>query len=202
MRIAFGSDHRGGKIAYAILTGVLFPDNGTELKSLETLGAVHYNSGSPVLVGAVLISTSESADTSSFNTQIENILPDIKDSIKGVENTVFQHQVDYPDVAEAVAEKVSSGQADFGILVCSTGIGMCIVANKFRGIRAATCSNVQTSELSRRHNNANVLCVPGEIVGAPVAVAMVKKWLETKYDGGRHQDRLNKIDLIENETGL
>lgn len=202
MRIAFGSDHRGGKIAYAILTGVLFPENGTELKSLETLGAVHSGGGSPALVGAILINTNESADISSFDAQIEDILPNLKASIKGADDTALLHQVDYPDVAEAVAEKVSSGQADFGVLVCATGIGMCIVANKFHGIRAATCSNVQTAELSRRHNNANVLCVPGEIVGAPVAVAMVKKWLETEYDGGRHQERLNKIALIEKETGL
>ncbi len=196
MRIAFGSDHRGGKIAYAILTGVLFPENGTELKALEGLDAFHLNGGGPALVGALLINTNGADD------KILDILPNLKDSVKGNDDTALLHQVDYPDIASAVAEKVSSGQADVGILVCATGIGMCIVANKFRGIRAATCSNVQTCELSRRHNNANILCVPGEIVGAPVAVAMVKKWLETEYDGGRHQERLNKIALIEKETGL
>lgn len=199
MRIAFGSDHRGGKIAYAVLTSVLFPENGSELKSLESLSAFHISAGSPSIVGAVLV---EPPDTSSPSGQIKDILPYLEDTVKGADGTPFLHQVDYPDIAESVAEKVSSGEADFGILVCATGIGMCIVANKFKGIRAAACSNVQTCELSRRHNNANILCVPGEIVGAPVAVEMVKKWLETKYDGGRHQERLSKIALIEKETGL
>ncbi len=199
MRIAFGSDHRGGKIAYAVLTSVLFPENGTELTALENLNAVHLNAGSPSIVGAVLVVPPA---PSSPRGQIKDLIPHIKDSTKGSDETPFLHQVDYPDIAECVAETVSSGQADFGILICATGIGMCVVANKFKGIRAAACSNVQTCELSRRHNNANILCVPGEIVGAPVAVEMVKKWLETKYDGGRHQERLNKISLIEKETGL
>ncbi|MGI5831195.1 MAG: RpiB/LacA/LacB family sugar-phosphate isomerase [Thermoguttaceae bacterium] len=202
MRIGFGSDHRGGKIAYAILTGVLFPENGTELKALEKTGAFHLNGKSPSVVGALMVNTRETDVNPSVSSEIVDLLPDLKDSVKGCDETGSLHQVDYPDIAEAVAEKVSSGQADFGVLVCATGIGMCIVANKFKGIRAATCSNVQACELSRRHNNANILCVPGEIVGAPVAVAMVKRWLETKYDGGRHQGRLDKIALIEAKTGL
>lgn len=203
MRIAFGSDHRGGKIAYAILTGVLFPENGTEPKSLETPSAVCLNGVSHTFVGAVLIDIPNLSDSFSFSGQIEDLLPNLKDSVKGsTDAPSLSHRVDYPDIAEAVAEKVSSGQADCGILVCATGIGMCIVANKFRGIRAATCSSTLTCELSRRHNNANILCIPGEIVSAPVAVAMVKKWLETEYEIGRHQIRLEKIDLIEQETGL
>ncbi len=203
MRIAFGSDHRGGKIAYAILTGVLFPENGTEPKSLETPSAVCLNGVSHTFVGAVLIDIPNLSDSFSFSGQIEDLIPNLKDSVKGsTDAPSLSHRVDYPDIAEAVAEKVSSGQADCGILVCATGIGMCIVANKFRGIRAATCSSTLTCELSRRHNNANILCIPGEIVSAPVAVAMVKKWLETEYEIGRHQIRLEKIDLIEQETGL
>ena len=143
------------------------------------------------------------SDSFSFSGQIEDLLPNLRDSVKGsTDAPSLPHRVDYPDIAEAVAEKVSSGQADYGILVCATGIGMCIVANKFRGIRAATCSSILTCELSRRHNNANILCIPGEIVSAPVAVEMVKKWLETEYEIGRHQIRLEKIDLIEQETGL
>ena len=203
MRIAFGSDQRGGKIAYAILTGVLFPENGTELKSLETPSAVCLNGVSHTFVGAVLIDIPNLSDSFSFSGQIEDLLPNLKDSVKGsTDAPSLPHRVDYPDIAEAVAEKVSSGQADYGILVCATGIGMCIVANKFRGIRAATCSSILTCELSRRHNNANILCIPGEIVSAPVAVEMVKKWLETEYEIGRHQIRIEKIDLIEQETGL
>lgn len=201
MRIAFGSDHRGAKIAHAILTGVMFPENGTGLKALENIETAlqHHNGNS--LVGAFMIEASGSGENIVGQT-IENLLPSLSDTVKGAGEGSTLTQVDYPDIAEVVADKVSTGKADCGILVCATGIGMCIVANKFRGIRAATCSNVQTAELSRRHNNANILCVPGEIVGVPVAVAMVKKWLETAYDGGRHQERLNKIALIEEETGL
>ena len=202
MRIAIGSDHRGGKIAYAILTGVLFPGNGTECKTSETFGFSHLNSGSQTFVGAVLIDIPGSVGSPSFDGRIEDLLPNLKDSVNRADDAALLYQVDYPVIAEAVAGMVSSGQADYGILVCATGIGMCIVANKFRGIRAATCNNVQTCELSRRHNNANILCIPGEIVGAPVAVAMVRRWLETQYEGKRHQKRLEKIDLIEKETGL
>ena len=202
MRIAFGSDHRGGRIAHAILTGVLFPENGNNPEAIERLGGFFSNNGSPSFVGALIINTQVFGPNPSFANDVENILPLPDSSYSGNDDSSPLFQVDYPDIAEAVAKKVSSGEADCDILVCATGIGMCVVANKFRGIRAAACSNVQTCELSRKHNNANILCIPGEIVGAPVAVAMVKTWLDTKYEGGRHQERLNKIALIENETGL
>ena len=202
MRIAFGSDHRGGRIAQAILTGVLFPENGNNPEVIECLGSIFPNNGSPSFVGALIITTQVFGPNPSFSSSIENILPLTNVCSCGNDDSSPLFQVDYPDIAEAVAKKVSLGEADCGILVCATGIGMCVVANKFRGIRAAACSNVQTCELSRRHNNANILCIPGEIVGAPVAVAMVKTWLETRYEGGRHQERLNKIALIENKTGL
>ena len=202
MRIAFGSDHRGGKVAHAILTGILFPENGAEPGTAENTDLFNLIGGVPLFVGALVIDTQVSGPNPSFASNVEVILSSPKETPKTAEEASPVCPIDYPDIAEVVAQKVSTGEADCGILVCATGIGMCIVANKFRGVRAAACSNVQTCELSRKHNNANILCIPGEIVGTPVALSMVKTWFETKYEGGRHQERLNKIALIENETGL
>ena len=105
--------------------------------------------------------------------------------------------VDYPDVASDIAKLVSHGEADRGILICGTGIGMCVVANKFPGIRAASCSNDVIAELSRRHNNANILCLSGDMLGERSCVSLVKTWLETGFDGGRHQVRIEKINELE-----
>ncbi|MGL6227038.1 MAG: ribose 5-phosphate isomerase B [Thermoguttaceae bacterium] len=107
--------------------------------------------------------------------------------------------VDYPDVASEVALTVCRGDADFGILICGTGVGMCMVANKFFGIRAVSCCNDVTAELSRRHNNANVLCLSGDLLGERTCLGLVDKWLGTDFDGGRHQRRLDKINVIEKE---
>ena len=202
MRIAFGSDHRGGKIAFAILKEVLYPENGSGFKALESCGSpIHENNGNTSLIGAFLISGEAMKTNHAFKARsIENLLPGLSGEKSAEKGNMTQ--VDYPDIAAAVAEQVSQGRADVGILVCATGIGMCIVANKFLGIRAATCYNEQSAELSRLHNNAKVLCVPGEIVGAAAAVALVRKWLSTDYEGGRHQVRLDKIAIVEKETGL
>jgi len=105
--------------------------------------------------------------------------------------------VDYPDVGVGVVKKVLQGTADRGILLCGTGIGMCVVANKFPGIRAAACSNDVVAELSRRHNDANILCLSGEMLGERSSVSLVKKWLETEFEGGRHQTRIDKIYALE-----
>ncbi len=105
--------------------------------------------------------------------------------------------VDYPDVAAETANDVMSGQADRGILICGTGIGVCIVANKFPGVRAAQCQNEVVAELSRRHNNSNVLCLSGDMLGEKATLAIVEKWLSTDFDGGRHTERLNKIAKLE-----
>jgi len=105
--------------------------------------------------------------------------------------------VDYPDVATSVVKQVLQGTADRGILLCGTGIGMCIVANKFPGIRAAACSNDVIAELSRRHNDANILCLSGEMLGERSCISLVKKWLETEFEGGRHQARIDKIYNLE-----
>lgn len=107
--------------------------------------------------------------------------------------------VDYPDYAKMVAEAVRDGKADRGILICGTGIGMCIVANKIKGIRAAVCNDTFSAELSRSHNNTNVLSIGGRIIGTELAKEIVHKWLTTPYDSGRHQQRIEKITEIENE---
>ncbi len=106
--------------------------------------------------------------------------------------------VDYPDVAEAVARKVSVKEADRGILICGTGIGVCIVANKIPGVRAAPCNDDISAEISRRHNDLNVLCLSGNTVGEKLADRIVETWLNTPFEGGRHARRNQKIAAIEN----
>ena len=106
---------------------------------------------------------------------------------------------DYPDVAHAVASAVARGSAQRGILVCGTGIGMCIAANKVRGVRAAPCHDVITAEMSRRHNDANVLCLSSDLTGEELMDRMVRTWLQTPFDGGRHARRVDKISKIEQE---
>lgn len=115
-------------------------------------------------------------------------------SVFGPEN---QESIDYPDIAAKVASKVSSGEFDYGILICGSGIGMCIVANKFPGIRAAACHNEVTTELSRRHNNANILCLSGELLGEETCRSILKKWFGTEFEGGRHQVRIDRINALE-----
>jgi len=104
---------------------------------------------------------------------------------------------DYPDIAEKVAQSVSSGASDYGILICGTGIGTCIVANKFPGIRAAPCHNEVVAELSRKHNDSNVLCLSGDLLGERSSVAVVAAWLNAQFEGGRHCVRLEKIHQLE-----
>jgi ribose 5-phosphate isomerase B len=103
--------------------------------------------------------------------------------------------VDYPDYANAVAAAVLAGQARFGILLCGTGIGMSIGANRHRGVRAALCHDHFTAEASRRHNDANILCLGGRTTGPAVILEIVDTFLATPFDGGRHQRRVGKLDL-------
>jgi ribose 5-phosphate isomerase B len=107
--------------------------------------------------------------------------------------------VDYPDYALQVAQAVGTGQVDRGILICGTGIGMCIAANKVRGVRAAPCHDSITAELSRSHNDANVLCLSADLLGEELIERMVKIWLETPFEGGRHARRVDKIMKFESE---
>ncbi|MDR0335794.1 MAG: ribose 5-phosphate isomerase B [Planctomycetaceae bacterium] len=122
------------------------------------------------------------------------------------QNEVFvidQHctdSIDYPDVAARVAFEVGSGIFDRGILICGTGIGMCVVANKFPGVRAAPCHNEVAAELSRRHNDANILCLAGDLLGERSSLVIVEKWLATPFDNGRHIDRLEKIKNLEHQN--
>jgi len=105
--------------------------------------------------------------------------------------------IDYPDIAAKVAQSVSSGEADRGILICGTGIGTCVVANKFPGVRAAPCQNEVSAEFSRKHNDANVLCLSGDLLGERSSVAVVAIWLAAPFEGGRHAARLEKIRQLE-----
>lgn len=105
---------------------------------------------------------------------------------------------DYPDYISKAALKVRDGQTDFGIAICGTGIGASITANKIRGIRAALCFNEFMAEKSREHNNANMLILGARIIGADLAFAIVHRWLDSSFEGGRHQRRIEKITAIEN----
>ena len=114
--------------------------------------------------------------------------------------TFSEESVDYPDFGVLVAEKVSRGELEKGILICGTGIGMSMVANKFPRIRAALANDLYSSRCSRQHNDANVLIIGGRIVGKELAKEIVKVWLETPFAEGRHKRRLEKIEALEKEN--
>jgi ribose 5-phosphate isomerase B len=107
--------------------------------------------------------------------------------------------VDYPDYAQKVARAVGAGEVERGILICGTGIGMCIAANKVHGVRAAPCHDSITAELSRSLNDANVLCLSADLLGEELIERMLKIWLVTPFDGGRHARRVEKIMKVEEE---
>jgi ribose 5-phosphate isomerase B len=111
--------------------------------------------------------------------------------------TMSEDSVDYPDYAAKVAMAVSGGAADLGVAICGTGIGMSIVANKYPGVRAALCHDSYTARMSRLHNDANILVLGGRVIGREVALELLKLWLATPFEGGRHQRRLDKIKDIE-----
>ncbi|MEF3244973.1 MAG: ribose 5-phosphate isomerase B [Caldisericaceae bacterium] len=114
--------------------------------------------------------------------------------------TFTEESVDYPDYAFKVASLVSSGEYPFGILICGTGIGMSISANKVKGIRAALCNDLFTARFSREHNDANILCMGGRVVGEEVAKEIVKTFLSSTFQGGRHKRRVDKISDYESST--
>ncbi|MBR1555088.1 MAG: ribose 5-phosphate isomerase B [Oscillospiraceae bacterium] len=105
---------------------------------------------------------------------------------------------DYPDIAEKVCNKITSGEAEQGILVCGTGVGMSIAANKIKGIRAAVCNDCFSTRYTRKHNDANVLCMGERVIGTGLALELVDIFLETEFEGGRHQRRVDKISNLEN----
>jgi ribose 5-phosphate isomerase B len=133
-----------------------------------------------------------------MKTKIVELLGELGLSVSD-EGTDSTDSCDYPDIGATVGKKVASGDADRGILVCGTGIGMAITANKFSGVRAATCHDEITAEMCRRHNDVNVLCLSGDLLGESRLDNLVKVWLETDFEGGRHTRRLDKIAEIEGQ---
>jgi ribose 5-phosphate isomerase B len=111
--------------------------------------------------------------------------------------TASTDSVDYPDFAQRVACEVRDRQADLGILMCGTGVGVCIAANKIKGIRAAAVWDPDIARLARQHNNANILCLPGRHMDPEFAVELARIWLNTVFEGGRHQRRVEKITELE-----
>ena len=120
---------------------------------------------------------------------------------KGVKYKDFgcydEKSVDYPDIAKLVCDSIISKECENGILICGTGIGISIAANKIKGIRAAHCHDVYSAEMTKRHNNANVICMGGRVIGRELAFMIVDKWLEAEFEGGRHQTRIDKIHSLE-----
>ncbi len=109
---------------------------------------------------------------------------------------------DYPDFGAKAARAVSEGEVDRAILICGSGIGMCIIANKFRGVRAALCHDDLSAEMSRRHNDANVMCLSADLLGERLASRMIELWLSTPFEGGRHARRIAKIAEYEHEADV
>ena len=105
----------------------------------------------------------------------------------------------YPDIAHALCEKIQSGEREMGILICGTGIGMSMAANKHRGIRAACCSDTFSARLTREHNDANVLCFGARVVGMGLALDLVNAFVDAEFEGGKHQKRVDMITAIEAE---
>ncbi len=135
-----------------------------------------------------------------LRSKIVSLLQDLGQEVVDVD-VDKDETVDYPDIAAAVAQKVSSGEVERGILICGTGLGMAIAANKFPGVRAAPCHDDLTAEMSRRHNDLNVLCLSGDILGERLVDRLVDIWLKTEFEGGRHQRRVEKIAALESRNG-
>lgn len=125
---------------------------------------------------------------------LNNLKMDVTDC-----GTNAAESVDYPDFGRKVSELVSSGRVERGILICGTGIGMSMVANKFPNVRAALCNDLFTAKMSRLHNDANVLVLGGRIIGRDLAAEIVKVWLTTPFEGERHLKRIDKIKAIEED---
>lgn len=114
--------------------------------------------------------------------------------------TYSEESVDYPNIAKSVAEKVQKKQCEEGILICRSGIGMSIVANKFKGIRCAKCNSEQEAKFSKMHNNSNILAIGADYMNTNEAICIVRAWIATKFEGGRHKERIDIIEEIEKEN--
>ncbi len=106
-----------------------------------------------------------------------------------------ENSVDYPDFVHPVAKDVETQEVDFGILICGSGNGVAMTANKYKTVRAGLCWTNEITALTRQHNNANIICIPARFTSLPQAIEMVKTFLNTKFEGGRHQNRINKISM-------
>ncbi len=129
---------------------------------------------------------------------IKKYLEDKGESVRdfGTESTTASN---YPEIAETVANAVASGECERGILICGTGVGISIAANKVRGIRAVCCSEPFSAKMSKEHNDANILCFGARVVGQELAKMIVDAWYDAEFQGGRHQTRVNMITEIENK---
>ncbi|MEE8348601.1 MAG: ribose 5-phosphate isomerase B, partial [Acidobacteriota bacterium] len=164
---------------------------------LTVVREVSYYSVSASIAGASM-QISIGCDHAGFELKekLKQFLQDTEHQIVD-EGTFNGESTDYPDFAASVAQAVSQGRSDRGILVCGTGIGMSIAANKLPRVRAALCHSVETAHLSRQHNDANVLAIGARVLDTDLAVAITSEWLKTEFEGGRHQARLDKIELLE-----
>lgn len=129
--------------------------------------------------------------------EVKSILSEFKDIEVNDIGTFGTTSVDYPDIAEVVCQSIVDGSADRGIVLCGTGIGISIAANKIKGIRAALCNDVYSARMSREHNNANVLAMGGRVMGFGPAGEIVRVWVTTEFAGGRHERRVGKIMALE-----
>lgn len=129
-----------------------------------------------------------------YKEKLKSLLDSLKLAWKDF-GTFSKESVDYPDFAHAAAEAVAGGTCDRGILVCGSGIGVGIAANRHTGVRAASCQTVEAAILSRRHNNANILAIGERLVDWQTAEEMTRRWLETPFEGGRHERRVAKIEI-------
>ncbi len=113
---------------------------------------------------------------------------------------ISEERVDYPNIAEAVAKQIQNKECEKGILICRSGIGMTICANKFKGIRCALCHNEYTAKYARLHNDSNILAMGADDITVNEAICIIRMWLATEYEGGRHEERIKLIDKIEEEN--
>lgn len=127
---------------------------------------------------------------------VEEILLQLGQEVEKV-GTFTRESTDYPDYAKKACDKVINNEADYAILICGTGIGMSLAANKIKGIRAACVSDVYSARMSRAHNNCNALCIGARVIGNEVAKMIVETFVKTQYEGGRHQRRIDKITKLE-----
>ena len=130
---------------------------------------------------------------------VKTILADYPDIEVNDVGTFGTESVDYPDIAEKVCAEIVGGRSERGIVLCGTGIGISIAANKIKGIRCALCNDVYSAKKSREHNNANVLAMGGRVLGFGPAEEIVRAWVTTEFEGGRHQRRIDKIAALENK---